>query len=321
MKFFFALTILFCSFCGTVSQAATINGQKYVPISSWARTHSFHIVKQTRDEIVLSDKAVRLVFNIDSAESEINGVNVRLSYPVAKGGLISELDLEKTVWALAFPQKVYDGKIRTICLDPGHGGKDTGNRVHSFYWRNEKYYTLALADELRDQLKRAGYNVILTRSKDVYVDLPERPAIANRARADLFISLHFNATASGKDQVHGPETYCITPVGAASSNAAGEGADHPATIANRVENNSLLLAYEVQKSLAQNLHVPDRDVRRARFAVLRDARMPAILIEGGYMTHPVEGKKIFTAEYRKQMAAAIVKGILDYDRLTPSPRH
>ena len=103
------------------------------------------------------------------------------------------------------------------------------------------------------------------------------------------------------------------------SNAQGEGADHGATPANRVENKSLLLAYQMQKSLVKNLGVDDRGVRRARFAVLRDAEMPAILIEGGYMTHPVEGKKIFDAGYRKQMAAAIVKGILNYQKLTAPP--
>jgi N-acetylmuramoyl-L-alanine amidase len=131
----------------------------------------------------------------------------------------------------------------------------------------------------------------------------------------LFVSLHFNATQSGKNEVEGPETYCITPVGAASSNAQGEGADHGATTANRCENKSLLFAYQMEKSLVQNLNAEDRGVRRARFAVLRDAAMPAILIEGGYMTHPSEGKKIFDAAYRKQMAAAMVKGILNYQKL------
>jgi N-acetylmuramoyl-L-alanine amidase len=140
--------------------------------------------------------------------------------------------------------------------------------------------------------------------------------IANKNGADLFISLHFNGTPVSKNEVDGPETYCITPVGAASSNAQGEGANYGATAANRIEDRSILLAYQMQKSLVQNLHVEDRDVRHARFAVLRDATMPAILIEGGYMTHPVEGKKIFSADYRKQMAAAIVKGILNYQKLT-----
>jgi N-acetylmuramoyl-L-alanine amidase len=72
----------------------------------------------------------------------------------------------------------------------------------------------------------------------------------------------------------------------------------------------------VQKAQTKNLGAEDRGVRRARFAVLRDAKMPAILVESGYMTHPTEGKKIFTAEYRKQIAAAITKGILDFQRLT-----
>ena len=69
----------------------------------------------------------------------------------------------------------------------------------------------------------------------------------------------------------------------------------------------------------QNLGVNDRSVRRARFAVLRDAVMPAILIEGGYMTNPAEGKKIYDAAWRRQLAAAIVKGILNYQKLTAPP--
>ena len=72
----------------------------------------------------------------------------------------------------------------------------------------------------------------------------------------------------------------------------------------------------MEKSLVQNLNANDRGVRRARFAVLRDAAMPAILIEGGYMTNPTEGKKIYDSAYRKQMAAAMVKGILNYQKMT-----
>ena len=136
----------------------------------------------------------------------------------------------------------------------------------------------------------------------------------------MFVSLHFNAFTSGDPaSVSGPETYCITPVGAASSNAQGEGGDSGPTTANRYENKSLLLAYQMEKSLVKNLGAEDRGVRRARFAVLRDAAMPAILIEGGYMTNPTEGKKIYDAAYRKQMAAAIVKGILAYQKLTAPP--
>jgi N-acetylmuramoyl-L-alanine amidase len=206
-------------------------------------------------------------------------------------------------------------------LDPGHGGKDVGNRVGRFFPHYEKTYTLALGLELRRQLQLAGFHVVLTRDKDVYPELPVRPDIANHQGADLFVSLHFNSSPTDAANVQGPETYCITPMGAASSNdSEGVGAGHGACAANRFEDKSLLLAYQVQRSLVRNLGVTDRSVRRARFEVLRTAEMPAILIEGGYMSHPVEGRKIFDAGWRRQMAAAIVRGIQSYQKLTaPSP--
>ena len=307
--------------------AATFNGQYYVPLADFARANGFHISSPRAGEDVLAYKNLQLVFDVNSAQAQIGGVTVRLSYPIAGDHgelMVSQLDIDTALRPLIFPQKSNGRRITTICLDPGHGGKDTGNRVAGFVTHNEKTYTLALALELKRQLTLAGYHVLLTRSKDVYVDLPERPAIADRAGADLFISLHFNATTVDKAEVEGPETYCITPAGAESSNASGETGEvvgTAPTVANRCENRSLLLAYQVEKSLTQNLHANDRGVRRARFAVLRDATMPAILIEGGYMTNPTEGKKIYSADYRKQMAAAIVKGILAYQKLTAPSGH
>ncbi|HTB83870.1 MAG TPA: N-acetylmuramoyl-L-alanine amidase [Candidatus Sulfotelmatobacter sp.] len=302
-------------------RAEIVNGRGYVPLASWARANGFGGYTLDRGhEIVVTNRTSRLLFDVDSADANINGVNVRLSFPIAKGALISQLDLDTAVRPLVYPQKNSARRILTICLDPGHGGKDTGNHVgFGFFAYNEKTYTLALALELQRQLQAAGFNVILTRKSDTFVELPVRPDIANRRGADLFISLHFNASPSDPKTVEGVETYCITPVGAASSNAQGEGADHGTTTANRIEDKSLLLAWQLQKTLVRNLGVEDRDVRRARFAVLRDATMPAILIEGGYMTHPVEGKKIFSDAYRKQMATAIMKGIIAYNNMAVPP--
>jgi len=325
MKILSALpAILFLALCSLTSRAASINGQNYVPLADWAGANGLKIFWLRRgEEIAATNRTTRLVFDKDSNITQINGVHVALSFPVAvdKGTpLIAQFDLDNTVRPLLFPSRYLEPKrIATICLDPGHGGKDTGNRVGGFFSHNEKTYTLLLAQELHDQLRRAGFNVILTRTKDAYVDLPQRPALANRFGADLFVSLHFNAAPTSRNEVAGPETYCITPVGAASSNALGEGADHSPTTANRAEKKSLLFAYQIQKSLVQNLGVNDRNVRRARFAVLRDAQMPAILIEGGYMTNPTEGKRIYDAAWRRQMAAAIVKGILNYQNLAAPP--
>jgi len=311
----FAL-LLAVALSAPAGRAASVNGHSYEPLADWADANGFRIAARHSDEITLTNRTARLVFDKDSHTAQVNGVNVALSFPVAadKGQFaVAQLDLSRTVEPLIFAPRFAGKKISTIVLDPGHGGKDPGNR---FAGRSEKTATLALAQELSGQLKANGFKVILTRKSDKFVELPVRPDIANRANADLFVSLHFNATTEGKADVSGPETYCITPVGASSSNAQGEGANYGATPANLSEKKSLLLAYAVQRALVKNLGVDDRSVRRARFAVLREAEMPAILIESGYMTHPAEGKKIFDAAYQKQLAAAIVKGILNYQKLT-----
>jgi N-acetylmuramoyl-L-alanine amidase len=272
---------------------------------------------------MFTNRTASLVFNVDSRTAQVNGINVALSYPITNFKdtvMIALPELDTALRPLLHPPVAPLGKkVLTICLDPGHGGRDSGNRVTYHF---EKIYTLALAGELKDQLNKCGFNVILTRTKDQAVDLPVRPDIANRRGADLFISLHFNATETGRDEVQGPETYCITPVGASSTNAHGEGSNYGPTMANRVQTRSVVLAYQVQKSLVRSLNCPDRGVRRARFAVLRDAEMPAILIESGYMTNPTEGRKIFDSNYRRLLAQAIVRGIQTYEKLTsPVPEN
>jgi N-acetylmuramoyl-L-alanine amidase len=321
MKFVFLATLLAgVTAVGTV-RADFINGHNYVALSAWAHTNGFHgYTLNQGTEFVLTNKIFRLVFNKDSADASINGIDVRLSFPVAKGGFISQLDADTTIRPLIYPPKSSAKRIITICIDPGHGGKDSGNRIGRIFPQSEKNLTLALGLELQRQLLQAGYNVLLTRDRDVYPELLARPDMANRHHADLFISLHFNSAPLNPASVQGPETYCITPVGAASSNDTEVGSGgHGASIANRWQGKSLLLAYEVQRSLVHSLGVTDRGVRRARFGVLRAAQMPAILVEGGYMSHPVEGRRILNADWRQQMAAAIVRGIMNYQKLTALP--
>ena len=104
----------------------------------------------------------------------------------------------------------------------------------------------------------------------------------------------------------------LTPAGAPSTNAGGEGGGAGWFAGNRFNDQNMLLAYQVQKALARQLGIEDRGVHRARFAVLRDAVMPAVLIEAGFMSHPTEGRKIFSASYRREIARAIVEGIMSY---------
>ena len=295
---------------------ARMHDTGYVRLSEWARWQGLGWRWLKRDEsLQLTNRTTRLQFAVDSREARVNGLQVWLLYPLASrdGDLyLSQLDADVTIRPLLLPGRQESGrKIRTICLDAGHGGKDPGNRLPG---RQEKDYTLRLAFELRDQLKQAGFKVVLTRSSDEFIELSERPERARRAGADLFVSLHFNATESGRAEARGAEVYCLTPAGAASTNARGEGARPGAFPGNRSNGRNLLLAYQIQKSLVRTLQTEDRGVRRARFEVLREATMPAVLIEAGFLSHPEEGRKIFTAEYRQPMARAIVQRIQSYKK-------
>jgi N-acetylmuramoyl-L-alanine amidase len=297
-------------------ETVRISGVTYLRLTDWARANAYQLRWLKRDETLqLTNQSAKILFTIDSREAQVNGVSAWLLFPlVNRNGAIflAQLDLQTLLQPILSPPKNRPGaKIKSVCLDPGHGGKDPGNHVGS---KDEKTYTLLLAQEVRQQLVRAGLKVTLTRATDIYPELPERPDFAKRQQADLFVSLHFNSSETGRNEVHGSEVYCLTPAGASSTNARGEGSGAGSFAGNRYNDKNMFLAYQVQKALVRNLAVVDRGVRRARFAVLRDAVMPAVLIEAGFMSHPAEGRKIFTAAYRQQMARAIVDGLLAYKR-------
>ncbi|MFM2294481.1 MAG: hypothetical protein RLZZ350_894 [Verrucomicrobiota bacterium] len=294
----------------------TLAGRDYVQIQDWAEAHRLEFRWVTKLKTLgISDGTNRLELTLNAAQAEFNGVKIWFTHPVLMhdGRLyFTQFDLQNTFEPLLFASSSASRKkIRIIALDPGHGGKDTGNRI---YFQSEKTHTLLLAQEIRDLLKKSGIKVVFTRTGDDFVELTDRPDRAEKLGADLFVSLHYNASVEDRNNVQGAEIYCLTPAGASSTNAKGVGAESPWTIGNRNNARNLNLAYQVQHSLVHNLGVNDRGVRRARFAVLREASMPAILVEAGFMTHPVEGKKIFTTAYRRSLARAIANGIVAYER-------
>jgi len=293
-----------------------LNGQEYLRVADWAAGRGLESRWLKREQTLqLNGSSAKLILGADSRQAEFNGVEVWLSFPVVQRGgtfYVARLDAETTLSPLLSPPGQRGGtKVETICLDPGHGGKDPGYCVGP---NQEKKYALLLAQEVRQCLTRAGFRVSLTRTSDKFLDLPDRPDVARERRADLFVSLHFNSTETSRSSVHGAQVFCLTPAGASSTNARGEGGGAGWFAGNRNNDRNLFLAYEVQKSLTRSLGVEDHGVRRARFVVLRDAVMPAILIEAGFMSHPDEGRKIFTAAYRHQLAQAISDGILAYRR-------
>ncbi len=217
--------------------------------------------------------------------------------------------------------------IERIVIDPGHGGKDPG--AIGVKGLKEKDVVLKLAKLLAKKLReKLGVKVILTRNRDKYIPLIQRPAIANSKKADLFISLHTNA--SPDKRAKGIETYYLNfttdPEAmrvAALENAATKKSLSDlqdlikAILANTKLSESRLLAEKVQESLVHTLKryypdIEDRGVKYAPFLVLVGARMPAILVEIGFITNPKEESRLKNSHYLEMIAEGIAKGIEVY---------
>lgn len=322
MKIAAVLALLLYAMCGPAchARAAQIeqmafSGQAYLRLDQWARANGYSCRVQGKD-VTLANGARRLTFSTDSKRMEFNGVLVLLSEAVrSQNGVpyLARRDLTTAINPLLYPpQARAKTKLKHICIDAGHGGSDPGNMEGR---EQEKRYTLLLAQDLGAQLRKAGYTVSYTRTADTMVELPMRPDLARRRNADLLISLHFNASGEGGPGVRGAETFCMTPAGASSTNARGEGASNRNYPGNAHNARNIVLAYEIQRAMTRDLRSEDRGVKRARFQVLRDAAMPAVLIEGGFMTNPGEARNIYSAAWRTKLASAIASGIGSYRRL------
>jgi len=214
-------------------------------------------------------------------------------------------------------------------IDPGHGGEQPGAIGPA--GDHEKDLTLRIAQRVSQRLKRLGAKVILTRTGDISVPLANRAAIANAIRADLFLSIHLNSmpTVEERRVSRGVETYFLS-AGATDSRASAVSArenadrlagepeidpnDPVAAILNDLESAAALqgssrLAYAVHQKLVAELGAEDRGVKQAPFYVLAGARMPAVLVEVGFLSHPEESARLRTAEYQEKLAQAIADGI------------
>jgi len=293
-------------------------GREYVRLDDWARVNGGQVRWTVpRQDLKITLPGGNLFLSVDSRKASFKGTQVWLSAPIAlKNGLayLGAVDVTATLNPVLYPSKNPAGRrLKTIVLDPGHGGRDPGNMEGR---RQEKQFTLIFAKELSELLSKAGFNVSLTRRSDSSLDLPERAAIARRRGADLFLSLHFNsADGPGGSAVKGAEVYCMTPARASSTNARGEGAGAGTYSGNRSDAKNMLLAYQIQKAIIEKTGAEDRGVKRARFWILRDAEMPAALIEAGFMTNPADAKRIYDPVPRRQLAQAIVDGVLAYKKL------
>jgi N-acetylmuramoyl-L-alanine amidase len=172
-----------------------------------------------------------------------------------------------------------------VVIDPGHGGPDPG--AIGINGIREKDIVLPIALEVASLLEQQGVQAVLTRPDDRDLDLDPRVQIAERANANLFVSIHANAISLSRPDVNGIETYYYS-------------------------SSSLRLAQVIHASVVQNTGSADRGVRQARFYVIRNTSMPAVLVETGFVTGQNDAARLGDPAYRSQMAGAIARGILLY---------
>ena len=303
-------------FGGAVLEAAPVrlrsvwsNGRRNVNLLDAAAGFGAS-VSRSASQIVLTQGKNRLVFQPDKRYAYFNNIRVNLCFPLLRQGqtpYIGQIDYNNVLAPYLGSKRVYKHPVGRIVLDPGHGGRDRGTAGQRL---QEKTITLNLTNRVARILRSYGYKVDLTRTRDATLSLDARSAYANRAKADLFVSIHVNSAADRS--VRGIETFCLTPEGAASSNS---GKPDPRKYAGNAKNpQNFLLAYNIQRSMLAQTRTTDRGVKFARFAVLRDVRCPAALVEVGFVSNRYDEANLGSTAYQDKLARGIAAGILNYHR-------
>jgi len=298
-------------------QVIKINGHDYLTVDNISKFYGLPAEVVPSGAKIQSETADHpLEFVSGSREAMINGARSWLCFPVNEQDgkfLVSRTDVAKTIEPLVRPHRVPNvGKVQTVVLDPGHGGYDKGQVSR---YGCEKDFALDVARKLRPILQAKGLRVIMTREGDYFVPLEVRAKIANAAHNSIFVSIHFNA--SGDDpNATGFEIFSFTPRGAPSTSDQTMAASflnmQPGS---STDAQSLALSACIYHSLLGHIPEFDRGIKRARFAVLRLTQVPAVLIEGGFLTERGESKLIANKDWRAKLAGAISVGIENYRAL------
>ena len=298
-------------------QIIKLSGQDYLSVDNVSRFYGLPAGIAASGEKVEFEAAKNpLEFVSGSREVMINGARSWLCFPaIEQNGklLVSRTDVAKTIEPLVRPHRVPNvGKVQTIVVDPGHGGYDKGQVSRYGY---EKDFALDVARKLRPLLLSKGLRVIMTREGDYFVPLEVRAQIANKARDSIFVSIHFNASNDDRNAT-GFEIFSFTPRGAPSTS---DSAVAPSALSTQpgsaVDAQSLALSACIYHSLLGHIPEYDRGIKRARFAVLRLTKVPAVLIEGGFLTEQGQCRLIAQKEWRAKLAHAISVGIESYRAL------
>lgn len=289
-----------------------VNGQPYVTLNSLMRYYGFENRRSGTEQVALVRGPDQLELTLNSRRARWNGVVIWLHEPVVlhrRDWVVPSVDVQAVLGPLLRPSDALVGIGRKrVLIDPGHGGRDEGAR--GSLGTLEKDLTLTLSRKVAARLRSAGIDVMLTREVDKALTLVDRMQLVLDHEADLFVSVHFNAAAN--TAARGIETFVLTAGGHRNTGNQGEGPFAPARDANEFDGANQVLAYLVQRRMLERTQAEDRGVRRSRFYVLREATVPSILIEGGFLSHAPEERNLMRPDYQNALAEGIARGILEY---------
>ncbi len=334
------LCLILASGCATTAQrhpfesrSFQIEGVDYLPLSSIAKLNDMHLsLDRTTQKAILENARLRLRLRAGSPVVMANDETEVLDHPVLfhHGVLIVPSSLSRLLSKYMAREKVelvprVPYRIQTVVVDAGHGGYDPGAIGRT--GAKEKNINLDIAKRLKWQLEGRGVHVLMTRGDDHFISLYQRTYIANRAKADFFVSIHCNASRNRR--IDGFEVYHLSGSGGGGRAEASpleapieEGMSDPSTASvkatvwglmyteHRAE--SVELARSILSAMGQKLSSPSRGVKSARFFVLKGTRMPAVLVEVGYLTNRKEESRLKQKSYRQEIAEALAAGVLAY---------
>jgi N-acetylmuramoyl-L-alanine amidase len=328
-------------------ETVTLGGIQYVPLDRVCEVYKLDLQWDPYIKTAVIKRNGKIALREGGSNILVNGSIKRLDGPVASSGgelLVPVSFVRNDLGAIAVapayeavprrefvPQPRVPGiyAIKTVMIDPGHGGKDPG-AIGRRYRMKEKYLALEISGKLKSILEDHGIRVIMTRTGDNFVPLPKRSRLANQSRADLFVSIHINASRSRS--LRGFECYYLSD--ATDDNARAIEARENASLKfddeaeyersrgldatlwdmtlSEARRESAELASHICGSVDSSLAAKARGVKTARFYVLKFTRIPAVLVETGYISNKYEEIKLKDSGYLDRMADAVARGILAY---------
>lgn len=334
-KLVLVVFLMLMAACETTTHrgAVTYKPQDFIYIDDFCRKHNLQYNFDNFDDVIKifsKENDIRLILNANIGYFNGATFGLKNTPQYSSGKLFVPQDLEKIIFSKEPGSLKTAFSIKTIVIDPGHGGKDPGAISCRGY--PEKDLNLKIAKYLEEELRERGFTAILTRTKDVYLTLSERVDIAKRKNADVFISIHGNSNRSRR--FSGAEVYYLSPARLDAQTRALKLAKEENFYSYKLSKDAetilwdmvLTKNYSLSVDLSRSLYFSFKKLgfkisppKKAPYYVLRLAYVPAVLVETGYLSNRYEEKFLRKPSYQMQIAEAIALAIVsmnkDYDSL------